>query len=270
MIHSQVQLLHQTLEGLKQRLTASDSGDGHKFLEAMGEFWRHISSIEDESVVKKFEESEGYQAQRAFFAPRWSRYLRVMEEMQSAAMLGSVTQYGFSAHNSVLAREDYRGIEAELSCVVDAQGGHRLVMVGCGQYPETLIQICASGLRIEDAVGIDCQQDAAVTSQRVLEKWRPSQTAVPAQIECADGATFDFSRANLVLMANGTARKQAILQRIVDTAPADVRILARNPILLGRMLYEDIFQPALNKRLILCSENQPSKLSRTYLFKKQG
>ena len=67
--------------------------------------------------------------------------------------------------------------------------------------------------------------------------------------ELTDGRDFDFTDSRIVFVAKMTTPKGAVLSRIADTAPQDVRIVVREPLSLGRLWAESAEQ-TLDPRLV--------------------
>jgi hypothetical protein len=68
------------------------------------------------------------------------------------------------------------------------------------------------------------------------------------KIELCDGRAYDFSRAQVIFVANMVSPKAAVLSRIADTAAEGVQVVVREPYSLGRLLTESV-EDSLDSRL---------------------
>jgi hypothetical protein len=230
----------------------------------MRDFWAAISSVDSEAVVRRIERNERFMSWRAFFRERWRSYLNALEMRAGEEVLRRHTE----ARSSVLAAEGYAGVDCELQLVGDA-ALQLVIVVGCGPYPETLLAISESALTIHRVVGLDRSPQAVRIAGEVIKRCRAAKQHLPrVRAECAPAAEASYQAADVVLLANGVEGKRAVLHRIAATAPPGVRVLARNPVLLGRLLYEDVFEGGVQPEWRTVSVVRPTALSETYLLER--
>ncbi len=114
----------------------------------------------------------------------------------------------------------------------------RFVMVGCGPLPATMLHVL-DRTPIPLAVGLDSQPRAVQAARALLKRHAERVEVVRAQ-----GAEFDFRGSDFVYVANLVEDKQAVLERIAQTAPEAVRIALRQPVGLGEVVAERGQAPA--------------------------
>lgn len=122
---------------------------------------------------------------------------------------------------------------ADLAAHVAKPHMQRVVMVGCGWRPVTMFHLHES-TDAREVIGLDVVPDAVETSAalaRILGYDR-MKTAV------CDGQNFDYSGADLVYVASMVSPKQAVIERILETAPEDVCVVLWEPVSLGRLWLE--------------------------------
>jgi hypothetical protein len=139
-------------------------------------------------------------------------------------------------------------------------------MLGCGPFPETLIDMYKSNCHINMAIGIEKRASVAMLANKVISEIFPKTEKI--RVLSADAELFDYSRVDIIFLANGLIGKNDILRRIYKTAPAKANILVRNPILMGNILYEDILETQAIKSFEILGSVKASKLSETLLLKK--
>lgn len=261
---SQVFELTDRLTQVRRRLL--DAPDSSAVESAMGGLWRLCGSVRDAELADAFERSPAFPGLRAFFSVRWAAHVRQSEFRCGLALLAEDRADAPSdgLPRSVLAEEDYRGVGAELA-LLDGRPAHHAAVIGCGPFPETLIGLQASGLVTGTVTGVDRNTAAARMARTVAQRYgrRPTALRTVAQ----DGAAFDFAHSDLVLLVNGLAGKAELLARVHRQAPPGVRVLLRNPRLLGRLLYESA-HPSEAEGWRVTAQTDPTPLSRTLLLER--
>jgi len=148
---------------------------------------------------------------------------------------------------------------------VDFRSCRRFVMVGCGQLPVTVFHV-HDRTDVPELVALDILSEAIGTVEELVE--RMGLTRVTAELR--DGVSHDFSRAQVVYVANMVSPKRAILSRIADTAPGDVQIIVREPYALGR-LWAEAGELDLDPRLEITGRGGGSRyLSRDVFLRRRS
>ena len=118
----------------------------------------------------------------------------------------------------------------------------RMVLVGSGWLPTTLFHV-HDKTDVPELVGIDITPDAIETSNKLAKRLGYERV----RTELVDGALYDYGQAEIVYIVNMASPKSKILSRIADTAPENVRVVAREPYSLGR-LWGDMVERGLDQR----------------------
>lgn len=109
----------------------------------------------------------------------------------------------------------------------------RIVMVGCGWRPVTMFHLHET-TDAREVIGLDVVPDAVETAATLARKLGYDRM----RMELCDGVSFDYAGADLVYVASMVSPKRAVIARILETAPEDVRIVLWEPISLGRLWLE--------------------------------
>lgn len=116
---------------------------------------------------------------------------------------------------------------------VDFRDCRRFVLVGCGRNPFTIFHI-HDATNVPELVGLDVVPEAVSMATRMAAKLGYGR----AKIELIDGRKFDYQGAQVVHVTSTLSNKTAVISRIADTAPQDVRLILREPCGLGRLWVE--------------------------------
>ncbi len=125
---------------------------------------------------------------------------------------------------------------ADLAAHVAKPGMQRIVMVGCGWRPVTMFYLHET-TDAREIIGLDVVPDAVDSAAALARKLGYDRM----RTELCDGASFDYAGADLVYVASMVSPKRAVIARILETAPEDVRIVLWEPISLGRLWLESSF-----------------------------
>ncbi len=181
---------------------------------------------------------------------RWAAYLYERERL--------VARSDVESRRSVLAVEGYQESDAELNAICSLPDHGTFVMAGCGPYPETLVRVASRRLGRTRLVGVDRSESAISAAAAIV----PEGTFV-----VSDARAFDFTKVDVVLLANGMQHKAEVLRKACREMSPNSTILARAPVGLATLLYED---PSINDVLghaEVVRIVRPSPLSQTYLLK---
>lgn len=129
----------------------------------------------------------------------------------------------------------------------------RLVVVGCGAFPATNLQI-VERTNVQQVVGLDVRPQAIRRARQIQDTFGIDRLS----FEACDGQSYNFSDASIVYITNMVEPKSAVLQRIAETAPEDVRIIVRDPYSLGR-LFTQRGTDNLNDQLIVAGFGPPEE-----------
>ena len=68
-------------------------------------------------------------------------------------------------------------------------------------------------------------------------------------IQTLDGCEYDYKDADFVYVANFVPPKNKVLERIALTAPNHVQIIIESPLLMGKILFEEVNTTTLHPLL---------------------
>lgn len=233
-------------------------------LRILNSFWNFINRV-NHVQFKKLETDVEYKKLKKFFGKRWRNYIAELEKIESRAFLEKKLN---PSRKSVLSQEDYSGINCELKLLpIKSLNNKTFVMVGCGPYPETLINTYLSNPGLKKVIGIDASESSSRIAKKIIKKIFNPDSEQNVQILNQRGEKYNFFSADIIFLANGLEKKKKILETIIRTAASNKKyILVRNPESIGRILYEDIFDHSFSKKMKLLRQINPTKLSKTLLF----
>ncbi|RQS12241.1 SAM-dependent methyltransferase [Burkholderia sp. Bp9002] len=157
--------------------------------------------------------------------------------------------------------EIYRLLARTEIFLSDMSADSTVAMVGSGGMPLSLLFMQSfSGARI---VGLDLSEESLRTGERFVDHLcalHPARYRRDAiEMVHADGAAYDYEACDIVILSIHIENKAEIVQRIVETAPRDRRVIVieRQVQGLGQYFYPNYgFDPAglpLAKLAALCS-----------------
>ena len=126
---------------------------------------------------------------------------------------------------------------------VDFRACRRFVMVGCGRLPVTMFHV-HDRTETSEIIGLDIVPDAIETAREIAARFGYARIGA----ELCDGQAHDYGQAQILFITNMIASKAAVLSRIAETGPPDVRIIVREPYSLRR-LWSESGERSLDPRL---------------------
>lgn len=190
-----------------------------------------LQQPEADALVAALAEARQLGRYRAFFSRCHVRFLQLVERREAARMLArepaDTLLAGFGAHAAARA--------ADVVALLRAEPIDRLVVVGCGAFPATLLH-AARDLQVGEVTGIDVDRAAVALARELAQRLG----YVRARLEVGDGRHYDYRAADAVYVANQLTGKADVLARVFATAPAAVRVVVREPIGGGRLLAESV------------------------------
>lgn len=249
--------LTRVFDDFKQQLESCDyTHENEMFLDIMREFRKYIASIDDEKLCEIFMHSKDYEHYCSFFKQYNDYYMRALE---SAEAVSVITRKNISENNFVELfdrdhiRQRYLNKAKELQ-TLDFSHARKIVMVGCGPMPETILYI-SENTGISEIIGLDNSKEAIYISSQIIStlgfEW--------ITLIHIDGADYDYHDADIVYIAWFVSPKKKVLDRIAQTAPRHVQILVDSPINMLKMVFEDVAS-TLNGRLKIVSRSLISTL----------
>lgn len=253
------------LISFKNQLSSIPAQNKQEFALVIEKFWSFLISIQDNHLFAKLQDNRFFPELKKYLANRWHEYISLIEIDIAKNFLETSNKniQPFSA----LSAEDYIGVNKELSLINKSLTGLTVIMAGCGPFPETLMEIYKGNPAVKMAIGIEERSNVSQLANKVISKNFPDVKNV--KVVNLKAENFDYQDVDIIFLANGLLRKEVILDRIYNTAKDDVKILARNPILMGKLLYEDILSLPSMQFFNVLETIQASTLSKTLLLKKR-
>lgn len=228
-------------------MTATPAPSVHDRLQAA---LRHLSTWDREAFINEvadlaFSLPEGeadafleanpfWRAHRESAVRLYYEHIVAMETAEAARLLDMPTGPGrrYADLASPKGRISYERV-ADMFDQVDFQGCRHFVMVGCGQLPVT-------PLHVMERAGVTHMTllDVSPKAVDVVGRLRDAFGWHALQPRLSSGKDFDYAGADIVYIGNMVSPKSLTLQRVLATAPADVRIVLREPYSFGRLWAE--------------------------------
>ncbi|MFH1455222.1 MAG: hypothetical protein ABIF22_02810 [bacterium] len=251
------------LAKIKKKIECLISIDNNSFIAIMEDFWDFIISIDKDKIVDKLEDNSHYLEYKIFFAEKWHIYISLIERIKTESFLSNNCEV-LNDSKSILSKEDYIGVEKELALAGDSFNGCSIAMIGCGPFPETLMEIYKYNPTVKMAIGIDNREDVVKISNNIIKRIFPQSLNIKTIV--SDATHFNYSSIDVIFLANGLIGKDNILKQIYRTASVNTKVLVRNPILMGKILYEDIYELSQFPKFNVLKSVQSSKLGKTLLM----
>ena len=106
--------------------------------------------------------------------------------------------------------------------MVNLPKGSRVINVGCGSLPHTLLILAR--VKDWDFVGIDRDKDAVEKAKKVVDHYGRSSRI---KIHCGNGLDFDISSFDLIIFSHGVEPKLEVLKVLGDKMSPSSMILYR-------------------------------------------
>lgn len=116
---------------------------------------------------------------------------------------------------------------------VDFNDCKQFVLVGCGQLPITAIHVMDE-TKVSEIYCLDISEQAIAVVERLKQKFGWSRLHPMV----FDGKHFDFGNADIVYIANMVSPKYQVLNRVIETASKDVKLILREPYSFGQLWAE--------------------------------
>lgn len=164
-------------------------------------------------------------------------HLRYLTETEMASTHDALNEFD-PTPEALLRRvfgENSGAWQRELARELDEGRIARVVMVGCGPLPATLLWLADRYPHL-DCVGLDSNAGALETAERLVRMLGTPRL----RLVCIDGADYDYATADLVYLANQTAPKRDVLERIAATIRRPATVITRDPYGNGWLLADQV------------------------------
>lgn len=237
-----------------------------EFFATMHTFWQFLGTISDERLCQLFLHSSYFEEHGSYFRSLEHYYTRAVEVAEAFTIITKQLERKlsfldlFSTH---VTKETYLQTNREMK-MLDFKKCKKMVMVGCGCLPETMLYIYEN-TPIKEIIGIDNNQEAIYIAGEIVRNLGASKLHLLHE----NSINYDYKDADIILISNMMDDKKKILDRIAETTSDKVQILARTPIHLGHMFYESATEDLHNRLAAIKSERVSEYfLEHTVLMKK--
>jgi hypothetical protein len=234
--------LQSKLESFRRRIEQCPK-NSTEFIKAMSEFWAFLSMFYEEDtggeLYQAFERSNYFAKHQKEFSGFETFYVRSNEIQEAMSIKYEKNAHGEKGFlelcDTELSRQTYEQTRDEMQ-MLDEQDRNceTMVMVGCGPLPETMMFIIEQ-TGVKKIIGLD-QEETAVSMAGGLIHSMGYDKRIDTQP--VRGEQYNYGDADVICVANFVSPKRAVFERIADTAKQGAKILTRNPVSFGRMLYE--------------------------------
>lgn len=202
----------------------------------------YFSEIDNDEVIKAVEQDKQYALLQSYFSPIWLYNFYTKEVKQVNDMLSGKEAYGLQITDyQYLINFDPEILEL-IETYAPKHHDYELVMAGCGPYPETLIRMYMSTICTMNRFnGLDSQHEAITMAQKLCERFLAPLPDREIYFTQSPSERYDYGSAGVIILANSLRNKRMTLERIAATMPENAVIIVRNPMRLGKLIQEDVF-----------------------------
>ncbi len=270
---SSTEIIAAKLEQAISRITSILADQGSENLQPTHPLWAElealvslVSSISHPDWTKLTSQHPKLLDHRPMISQLYAQYIAAQELaavedlLQSGASkdhleAGKLGTWGQKAYDRV----------ADLFEFVDFSNCQRLVMVGCGPLPVTLLHILHR-TNIPKLIAIDIDPDTINGVNRLIEQFEWERlTAI-----CCDGISYDYENTDIVYLANLLSPKTSILEKVASRVASGTQIILRDPAGSGEM-FADVGIPVDSETLEIQIEGPSDShfLSRDIFLRKR-
>ena len=199
-------------------------------------------------MFENFYHSKYFEEYAVFFVPHQRYYMRAVEAVETMHILRSGLMDSHADFLADHAVGDFMKIRFETKVKdlenADLSRVKKVVMVGSGPLPETILFL-NENFSIPEIIGIDNNEEAVLFGSELLSYLGVGN----ASIDYADGVVYDYTDVDFVYIASFVPPKNKVLDQIARTAPDHVQIVVETPLLMNKMLFEEVTSQKLHPRL---------------------
>jgi hypothetical protein len=225
------------------------------FKKQMEKFWFYIQNYNNEKNINLFLKSEYLEEFQKIFTSYEDFYERFIELEEAVVINSKILNKDKKSvlnFNNDFISKNYHLVKNEFD-MLEKKNIKTLVMVGCGSFPETILNI-SNNTNISQIIGVDNSNEAIAMSGNISGVMGYSEKV---KFLCYDYKEFDFSGADIVFIANYTKDKNTVFKQISKTAKKGTEIIIRNPSLLSNVLYTSLNE--IPKNIVLKRKKVDSK-----------
>jgi hypothetical protein len=216
------------------RVRLQDAAEDSEFEALWNKAWAWLTGDASTEIDELLDRDEGWAES---FAPFQRRSLALAEGREAERLMATEWSAGARAAEQVrsdFGRHTYDRVP-EVLRLADFDACRRFVMVGCGAFPAAALLV-RDATDVPEIVALDLDARAAAIARGVVEAMGDRRV----KVDCRDGASYDYVGAGVVYLANQVSRKDRVLERVHETAPADASVIVRDPFGVGRLVAESV------------------------------
>jgi uncharacterized UPF0146 family protein len=207
----------------------------------------YLAEFEDEKIIKMVMHSERYPEYEKFFRHQNDYFMRAIETVESIDII--TKNVGTKSSLTDIISTEYlkdrykqKGHDLRLA---DFSNVKKVVMVGCGPFPDTILYIYEN-TNVPEIVGLDYNEEAIHISSQFIHGLGFNRI----KLECIDGTLYDYNDTDLVYIAGFVRPKHKILKRIAETSKKkNITIIIDSILGMQELLFESINENNLHPRL---------------------
>ena len=206
-------------------------------VEAISNLANKYSDTECDAYLKKLPELQQYQT---VLKKVYSDYILHMEAVSVKGIISNPTAHSldFLKVASSEAATAYHRVDGTFDRI-NLKNAKVFTMVGCGQLPVTAIQAHERSQEIK-VMALDISPSAIESVNQLKTHCGLSRI----EAVCCNGAEYDYSRTDIIYVANMVSPKLLVWNQIQATADRQAQVIIREPYSLGR-LWADSLENAL-------------------------
>lgn len=225
--------------------------------------WDTIKKKRNISLINEMKKDSRFFHFKTVFSSWWCDYISNLEMVNSNRFLESDS---LNENTSILNEEGYVPLAEELGAMNLDFNNKKFLMVGSGPFPETLCFV-SNHFKVSEICGLDSNPEAIKNAEKILQIMSSNDKI---KLICSMAQNYDFSKTDIVFMANGLKNKSSILDQVYRNSHNDIDIIVRNPVNLATLLYEDINGYFIDSnKWVVIKRYKSSVLGETILIRKK-
>lgn len=223
------------------------SQDQKNFFRIMENLQKYLADFEEQDIIKMLKHSERYSEYEKFFRYQNDYFMRAIETVESIDIM--TKNVGVKSFLTNLISKNYlkdRYLQKDHDLrLADFSKVKKVVMVGCGSFPDTILYIYEN-TKVPEIIGLDCNEESIFISSQFVHGLGFNRI----KLECVDFTLYDYDDADLVYIAGFVRPKHKILKRIAETSKKkDIVIIVDSILGMQEILFESINENNLHPRL---------------------
>jgi len=228
--------LIELIQKLKKFKTAIEcTNNKEDFLKQMNELWLFFNNYNDIKTFELFYDTPEFIIFKEFFQAQDSVFEPELDKYEAMVFLKNHSGGDILKKLNYFSKSVFIQIEEEIEAI-ERTNIKKLVMIGCGSMPETVIFL-AQNMNIKEIIALDSDFNAVLLAREVIYQLKLSHKV---DVQHSLGEDYDYFDADYVHIASFVQRKKEILYQISKVKKRGVKVIVRTPELLSTLVHEDI------------------------------